>query len=371
MFKRGGFCALCALLCAGLLAGCRDTVPAVVMIDGTENWLPSDAPEMPIPPIINTESEPPETEAETAPDEPLDACTQKEVRIEVPSPIGMHIDALAEMPFPEGQILIERAYYPLPAGMVFDVTFEGEQEGELLYVAPESLLTLHVSDGIDPKNVTVSPEDKTVYLTFDDGPSKVNTLSVLDVLDEYGVKATFFLVGEFVEKYPHIVCEIHARGHKIGCHSFTHRYDEIYANAENMKAEILRWEAAVESALGFVPEERLFRFPGGSSTCKEDGIRQMLAEEGFRAYDWNAVTGDCMLHTRPVGMTEEEYMQKSVIETLAYSFRLKTCPHIVLMHDTYVQTADLLPWMIEYMMEQGCTFGTLDALASGWLHSAS
>lgn len=374
--------AVLLILCVFLFMGCKDFVSTSAPFDDTTDSSAEDTTDVSsdtsdtvgnaLPEDSNV-SEPPEsaedsTEETSVPEEIDGETVQPAARITVPSPIGKHIEEIGEIPFPEEQILIVNSYYALPVGTVFEVTFVGEREGDELHIAPESLLVLHVSNGIELKNAVVSSENKTVYLTFDDGPHKTNTLRVLDILDEYGVKATFFLVGENIEKNPELVREIHARGHKIGCHSFTHVYAEIYASVENMETEIAHWEAAVESALGFVPEERLFRFPGGSTTCKEEGIRQMLAEQGFRAYDWNAVNNDCMLHTRPEDMTDEEYIKDSVISTLAYSFRMKTSPHIMLMHDTYVQTADTLPWMIEYMLEQGCTFGTLDELASGWLH---
>ncbi len=374
MFRRGVFCLLCTVFCAALLVGCTDSVPAYIPTDTEADILPDTDTDAP--PVQDAQTDPPVADGDTASAETDAETTAEEtdpplLRIEVPSPVGTHMDELGEFPFPSEQILVVPSYCPVPAGIIFDVTFVGERAEDTLYIAPESLLVLHVSEGIEPKNVTVSPEDKTVYLTFDDGPSKANTLRVLDILDEYGVKATFFLVGESVEKNPEIVREIYTRGHKIGCHSYTHVYAEIYASAENMKAEIARWEAAVVGALGFLPAERLFRYPGGSTTCKENAIFDMLCVEGYRAYDWNAVNNDCMIHTRPEGMTEEEYMKGSVISTLAYSFRLKTSPHIVLMHDTYAQTADLLAWMIEYMLEQGCTFGTLDMLSSGWVYGGS
>lgn len=67
-----------------------------------------------------------------------------------------------------------------------------------------------------------SPSSKVIYLTFDDGPVPEVTPMVLDILDEYGVKATFFCVGENVKKYPEIYNEILARGHRTGNHTFNH-----------------------------------------------------------------------------------------------------------------------------------------------------
>ena len=135
-----------------------------------------------------------------------------------------------------------------------------------------------------------------------------------------------------------------------------------------MFSEIQAWEKAVTDALGFLPEERLFRFPGGSTTCKNEEIEPALAETGLRMFDWNMVNNDCLLHTRPKDMSAEDYIKDSVISTYKYSLTLKGSPKIVLMHDTYAETAEFLPWMIEYLTEKGCTFGTLDALPGSWLH---
>ena len=71
---------------------------------------------------------------------------------------------------------------------------------------------------------------------------------------------------------------------------------------------------------------------------------------------------------RPAGTTVEEYLKDSFLSTTAYSFRKETAPHIFLFHETYQETVDMLPWMIEYLQEMGCTFGTLDQLDSSWYH---
>ena len=68
----------------------------------------------------------------------------------------------------------------------------------------------------------MDPNEKAVYLTFDDGPIPESTPWLLDTLDRYGVKATFFMVGDNVRKYPELYEEIHRRGHRLGNHTFNH-----------------------------------------------------------------------------------------------------------------------------------------------------
>ncbi len=355
------------------LFGC--TAPAMVPYGdipwGAVETAQPETPADPLPPSDKSAEEidvPLETESALEYDLPPEDYSSY---VSIPMPVGHPAEMLDLSLLSDIRVECVHAYHPTPAGTVTDVSFDGVRRGTELLLKPSSLLTLHVSDGVNPENVKVDAEDKTVYLTFDDGPSLKNTPKILDTLDEYGIRATFFLVGTSVEKYPDVVREIYLRGHKIGCHSYSHVYNDIYKEAESMLSEIEKWENTVKDALGFVPEERLFRFPGGSAMCKGSDIPAAVAGAGYRAFDWNALNNDCVLHTKPQDMSEEAFMQDAVITTLRYSFTLKTSPHIVLMHDTYAQTADLLPWMIEYMLEKGYTFSTPDDLECGWLHGGN
>ena len=64
--------------------------------------------------------------------------------------------------------------------------------------------------------------EKAVYLTFDDGPIPEATPFILDTLERFGAKATFFMVGDNAQKYPHLLAEVKARGHRIGNHTYNH-----------------------------------------------------------------------------------------------------------------------------------------------------
>ena len=108
---------------------------------------------------------------------------------------------------------------------------------------------------------THSTEDgeKVVYLTFDDGPSPKYTEQLLDILDEYDVKATFFTVGYFVDRHPEIVKDAMQRGHVIACHSYSHEYNEVYASSQAFMDEIHKWEESVEKATGVFPSWKILR----------------------------------------------------------------------------------------------------------------
>lgn len=200
----------------------------------------------------------------------------------------------------------------------------------------------------------VTELQKTVYLTFDDGPSK-NTGKVLDVLKEYGVKATFFVIGkDLTEEGIEYMKRAVAEGHDIGMHTYSHNYKKIYASVSSFLADYDELRKELEEILGFAPN--IFRFPGGSycSYCKN--IRKELIEEmtrrGYSYYDWNVSAED------------------SVGTVTAYSIRKNIFPRVyevsspvILMHDSSINclTAELLPELIEKLQAEGYTFEVLTA----------
>lgn len=135
------------------------------------------------------------------------------------------------------------------------------------------------------------PGYQRIYLTFDDGPSK-NTDEILDILNEYGAKATFFVLKKdgFDDKYKRIVNE----GHSLGIHSDTHDYSVIYSSPE-------KFEIDVNSVYNFISDLTsvkpvLYRFPGGSSNTIYKGDKQdlisIIDKTGLRYYDWNVASND-------------------------------------------------------------------------------
>ena len=269
------------------------------------------------------------------------------------------------------QPVIEIRDNPAPAGEVFAVEYAGVTDGTWYYINRELPVTLYVSN--QKKAKTAAEGDNLIYLTFDDGPTLSDTGELLDVLDLYGVRAAFFVTGEAVEKYPDSAREIAARGHLLGCHSVTHQYDRIYENAAALEAELMQWERIVADA-GITLTHKLFRFPGGSvsgylTDYKRTTMKAMLAEHGYAVYDWNVVTNDSLLSLRPDGTGRYDYIRDTFRDTLAQCLRENEgksgAPVIILMHETVPETVDLMTWMLEYLIGEGCTFGNLANL-DGW-----
>lgn len=187
---------------------------------------------------------------------------------------------------------------------------------------------------------------KTMYLTFDDGPSEENTSAVLDILKERGIKATFFVVGENVKKHPDVARRIVEEGHTIGIHCNQHEYDKIYASVDSYLADFQEAYDTVKEVTGV--EARLFRFPGGSVNSYNKKVYQEIIQEmtarGFVYYDWNASLEDAVTKAEP-----ETLIQNAVSSTLGRK-------HVVMLaHDIVYQTTQRLDELIdqfpEYRME--------------------
>ena len=187
---------------------------------------------------------------------------------------------------------------------------------------------------------------KTMYLTFDDGPSEENTEKILDILKERGIHATFFLVGENVEQNPEIAKRIAAEGHTIGIHSNTHNYTEIYADADSFIQDFEEAHRIVYEVTGV--DAKLFRFPGGSvnaynAEVNEDIIEKMT-ELGYIYYDWNASLEDAAPETKP-----EELVSNGVSTTQGIQKVVMLAHDVV--YNTGVCLEELLDSLPEYEMK--------------------
>lgn len=183
---------------------------------------------------------------------------------------------------------------------------------------------------------------KTMYLTFDDGPSEDNTGIVLDILKERGVKATFFVVGENVEKHPEMARRIVREGHTLGIHCYSHDYKEIYKSTESYLADFQKAYDVVYETTGVKVE--LFRFPGGSINSHNkkvyQEIIQKMTEQGFIYFDWNASLEDAVKQSTP-----EELVQNALDSALG---RKKV---VMLGHDIIYNTTQCLGNLIDSLPE--------------------
>lgn len=184
---------------------------------------------------------------------------------------------------------------------------------------------------------------RKVYLTFDDGPS-IYTKDILDILDRYDVKATFFVVGKEGAMAEEALQEIVNRGHTLGMHSYTHKYEEIYHSVEDFSADFQRLQDYLYEVTGV--RSTMYRFPGGSSnTVSEVSMMELveyLDEQGVVFHDWNASSGDAKGNMKEVDVLVENTIQG-----------VKTWQNaIVLFHDSKDKstTVEALPIIIENIL---------------------
>lgn len=197
------------------------------------------------------------------------------------------------------------------------------------------------------------PEGKYAYLTFDDGPS-ANTEAILDILDRYNVKATFFVNGHtgatMEARYKAIV----ERGHALGIHTYTHKYSSVYGGIESFANEVESLRKYLYDITGV--DVRLFRFPGGSSNTIVDDIKpyiRWINENGYSYHDWNCSNGDAE-KTKP---TVQQIINNCMIQVNMGLDNL-----VILMHDVKSKdtTVEALPALIEKLQENGYEIRAID-----------
>ena len=183
----------------------------------------------------------------------------------------------------------------------------------------------------------MDPSVKAVYLTFDDGPIPEMTPWVLDVLDHYGIKATFFLVGDNVRKHPREFAMIKERGHRLGNHTFNHLRGFEWLTKNYM--------ANADKANELIQTD-LFRPPHGHMRW----LQYEMLRRRYRIVMWDLVTRDYSKHLngRQVFEKVKRYARNGSIITFHDSIKSKE------------NTMYALPRSIEWLMEQGYEFKVFD-----------
>lgn len=187
---------------------------------------------------------------------------------------------------------------------------------------------------------------RRVYLTFDDGPS-ANTDRILDILNQYGVKATFFVVAKdgYTDQYRRIVED----GHTLAMHSYSHKYSEIYASLDAYKEDLTKLHDFLYELTG--EDCNIVRFPGGSSNTISHvdmwELIEYLNKTDMVYYDWNVSSGDAS-----GGRKSIDQIKKNVLDNIDQFSNA-----VVLFHDASGKdsTVDALPAIIEEILESDNT----------------
>lgn len=189
-------------------------------------------------------------------------------------------------------------------------------------------------------------DKKTVYLTFDDGPSKY-TEEILKLLSAYQVKATFFVIGKTDTYSKKMYKEILKDGHTLGMHSYSHDYNKIYKSLQDFDKDFTKIRDLLYDTTGYL--STIYRFPGGSSNSvmKEDVsvFINYLNQKSVVYFDWNVVSGDA---------TGVEYTPQELYESVINGIKVHN-RSIVLMHDTDAKgnSVKALKMILDTLTEQG------------------
>lgn len=236
------------------------------------------------------------------------------------------------------------------------VTMDGEvdttNEGE--YTIKYTATDERGNQSFAERKVKVIRPTGTVYLTFDDGPGPY-TDGLLDVLNKYGVKATFFVTGAGADE---TIKREYDEGHAVGLHTASHRYSYIYSSVDNFFADLYAVQDRVKNITGYT--SMLMRFPGGSSNTvsmrydRRSHIMSTLVHEvesrGFTYFDWNILSGDA-------GETDSTEV---IIANVTNNLK-EGGDSVVLQHDVKDYSVNAVEGIIQYGLEHGYVFDRLSA----------
>lgn len=209
---------------------------------------------------------------------------------------------------------------------------------------------------VEKKDIGTSQQsnEKIVYLTFDDGPS-ANTQKILEILERYNAKATFFVTGTN-QNYNYLIKEAHDKGHTIGLHTYCHDYKTVYSSVDAYFDDLTKVGNMVKDLIGYTP--KYIRFPGGSSNTVSrkytPGIMTTLSKEvinrGYQYYDWNGDSTDASGNNVPVN------------KLIANATSSKSNNINILFHDTSAKstTVQALPAIIENYLARGYRFEAIN-----------
>ena len=229
------------------------------------------------------------------------------------------------------------------------------KKSKIPYIIFPLVLLLLFLGGCQGVYFRAQTEEKIVALTFDDGPPPVYTPRVLEILETFGVKATFFLIGSQVRSHQEIVQQIKAQGHEIENHSDNHLFYLPWLPAERIRQEIVSAQDTIYRITGSYPA--FFRSPLGwvsndlVAVCRE--LKLPIINGSVKASD--------------VSLPGTEYIIQTVLDKTRSGA-------IIILHDAggvghyrdRTQTLEALPVIIQNMRDRGYQFVTIRELVNGF-----
>lgn len=204
-----------------------------------------------------------------------------------------------------------------------------------------------------------SGQKKHVYLTFNNGPDNKITPQILDILRRYDIKATFFMIGENIEKSPQMCARVIQEGHLAAPLSYSDDFRAMYSSKSDFIDDMNKtYELINQNAPAGEEQFKIVRFPGGSFDesgygFNSESYKDELAEEGFYFADWNCTIGDSS-------------SQRSADKLLSYfaQNRPQLNNLVILLRDSSSNqaTVDMLERLVKQLSDEGYTFSRLDEI---------
>lgn len=262
----------------------------------------------------------------------------------------------AEIKIPVNSEYSEPGYDAYDIGGDFELTIDGSVDSNTIgdYTIVYKAIDNSGNETSVSRVVHVMQPTGYIYLTFDDGPSE-HTGRLLDVLNKYNVKVTFFVTGYGDDA---LIKREYDEGHSIALHTNTHNYSYIYSSVDNYFADLSAVSERVRRITGF--ESKLLRFPGGSSNLvsrRYDGHQRIMSKlvsevtaRGYTFFDWNVDSNDAG------GAASSDEVYNNVISRLKVGG-----DSVVLQHDVKGFSVDAVERIIQYSIENNYVFKKLDS----------
>lgn len=250
---------------------------------------------------------------------------------------------------PKKKLLITCIIILIIITMCFSCLIIKSSQAFSVEVSNNSIISEEFKDKI--RNLT-NGKEKIAYLTFDDGPNISVTPKILDILKAENVKATFFVIGKYVEEHPEFVKRAYEEGHYIANHGYDHNNATLYKSEESFINEIKKTDIAIGNAIGAENYSSfVFRFPNGYMSPlykeKKKEYVKLLSKINYTYIDWNCLNNDSM----------KKYTKEQLLDNLKESSKNKNTL-VILMHDTkdVSDSSEALKDSIDYLKSQGYKF---------------
>ncbi|MFK9090086.1 polysaccharide deacetylase family protein [Bacillus salipaludis] len=206
------------------------------------------------------------------------------------------------------------------------------------------------SNAAQPEQNNTQPQgnNKTVYLTFDDGPAPFSG-DIIAALEQYQFKATFFMIDGNIRRYPDSVKLMVQNGETVGLHSVSHNQKVFYASADSIISELTQNRNTLKEISGV--DSYIMRTPYGSVPHMTPEYRQAVTDNGYLMWDWNIDSKDWYYK-------DARYVD-SVIEQLN-KLADHNGPIVILLHERQ-ETLAHLPALLDYLSKQGYECKAIDS----------